>query len=141
MKGLIEPLPPPPAHPSGPPNVLIIDDSKDTRELLSLHLRNAGYNVVVAEDAVAAGHRVADAMPDLIICDFKMPFMDGVDFIAALRGDATIPDIPVIFITAREHSAELTGKTFGFPVLTKPLVADDLLATVAEQLRRYTAVS
>ena len=142
MKGLIEPfVPHPAARPSGQPKIMIIDDSRDTRELLSLHLRNAGYHVVAAEDAVVAGHRVSEGMPDLIICDFKMPFMDGVDFIAALRADATIPDIPVIFITAREHGAELTGKTFGFPVLTKPFVADDLLAAVAEQLRRYAVAS
>ena len=140
MKGLIEPfVPQPPALPAEPPKILIIDDSQDMRELLSLHLRNAGYGVVAAEDAIAAGHCISEAVPGLIICDFKMPFMDGVDFIAALRADATIPDIPVIFITAREHSAELTGKTFGFPVLTKPLVADDLLAVVAEQLRRYAS--
>jgi len=67
--------------------------------------------------------------------------MSGVDFIAALRADATIPDIPVLFMTSRENSPDLTGKTFGFPLLTKPLVADDLLATVAEELRRYAAAT
>lgn len=136
MKGLIEPLVPPPRL-SEPPKILIIDDSRDSRELLSLHLRNAGYRIAVAEDAVTAGHRVAESVPDLIICDFKMPYMNGVDFVAALRADATIPDIPVIFITNREHSTELSGKTFGFPLLTKPCVADTLLATVADELRRY----
>jgi two-component system, OmpR family, phosphate regulon response regulator PhoB len=141
MKGLITPFVPRPSARSGPPMILIIDDSRDTRELLSLHMRNAGYRVTVAEDAVAAGHRVAEAAPDLIICDCKMPFMDGVDFIAALRGDATIPDIPVVFIASREHKTELAGRTFGFPLLSKPLVADDLLATVAGQLRRYAAAS
>ena len=140
MKGLIAPHVMPPRVPE-PPKVLIIDDSNDARELLSVHLRNAGYRVVLAEDAVAAGHRVAESLPDLIICDFKMPFMSGVEFISALRADATIRDIPVVFMTTREHAAELTGKTFGFPLLTKPLLADDLLATVAEQLRRYAAVT
>ena len=139
MKGLTARYVPPPRMASEPPRILIIDDSSDTRELLSLHLRNAGYRVTIAEDAVAAGHRVAESLPDLIICDFEMPFMSGVEFISALRADATIRDIPVVFITTREHTAELTGKTFGFPLLTKPLVADDLLATVADELRRYAA--
>ena len=138
MKGLVAPLvaasPVPAAE---PPQILVVDDQTDMRELLALHLRNAGYRVVAAEDAVAAGHRVAEALPDLIICDFKMPYMDGVEFISALRADATIRDIPVVFITGREHGAEVSGKTFGFPLLVKPLLADDLLATVAEQLRRY----
>lgn len=141
MKGLIEPFAPQPRPSTEPPKILIIDDSKDTRELLALHLRNSGYRVETAEDAVAAGHCVAESVPALIICDFKMPFMDGIDFIAALRADATIPDMPVVFITAREHAAELSGKTFGFPLLTKPFVADDLLATVADALRRYAVTS
>ena len=141
MKGLIEPFVPPARPSSEPPKILIIDDSQDMRELLALHLRNAGYRVVMAEDAVAAGHCIADAVPDLIICDFEMPFMSGIDFIAALRADATIPDIPIVFITTREHASELAGKTFGFPLLTKPLVADDLLATVADELRRYAVIS
>ena len=141
MKGLIQPFVPAPRRASEPPKILVIDDSKDMRELLALHLRNAGYRVTLAEDAVAAGHCIAASLPDLIICDFKMPFMSGVDFIAALRADATIPDIPVLFMTSRENSPDLAGKTFGFPLLTKPLVADDLLATVAEELRRYAAAT
>ena len=141
MKGLIEPFVPPTRPSNEPPKILIVDDSTDMRELLALHLRNAGYRVVMAEDAVVAGHRVAEAVPDLIICDFNMPFMSGVDFVAALRADATIPDIPIVFITSRDYAGQLSGKTFGFPLLTKPLVADDLLATVADQLRRYADIS
>jgi len=140
VKGLTAPHVPPPAAPRRP-QILIIDDSADTRELLALHLRNAGYSVTLAEDAVAAGHRVTESPPDLIICDFEMPFMSGVEFIAALRADATIRDLPVVFITTRDHTAELSGKTFGFPLLTKPLLADDLLVTVAEALRRYAVAS
>ncbi len=141
MKGLIEPFVRPLQPSTDPPRILIVDDSNDMRELLALHLRNAGYRVVMAEDAVVAGHRVAESVPDLIICDFEMPFMSGIDFVAALRADATIPDIPIVFITSRDYASQVAGKTFGFPLLTKPLVADDLLATVADQLRRYAAVS
>ena len=121
-------------EPARPPLVLVVDDSADIRELLRLHLSDAGYRVVTAEDAVAAGHCVTRELPGLIIADFKMPYMNGVDFIAALRADATIPDIPVIFITDTDATPELTGKTFGFPLLTKPVLADKLLATVAAQL-------
>lgn len=114
----------------------MVDDDETMRELLCLHLRGAGYRVAVAEDAIAAGHRVMGRVPDLIISDFKMPYMDGNDFIAALRADATIPHVPVIFITGAEHSAELSGKTFGFPLLIKPLMAGELLAAVRSQLAR-----
>ena len=119
---------------TSPALILVVDDEAIMRELLNLHLTGAGYRVVAAEDAIAAGHRVMQQVPDLIVCDFKMPYMNGNDFVGALRADATIPHVPVIFITREEHSAELSGRTFGFPLLTKPLVADDLLAVVANQL-------
>jgi CheY-like chemotaxis protein len=116
------------------PLILVVDDSADIRELLRLHLGDAGYRVVTAEDAVAAGHCVTHELPSLIIADYKMPYMNGVEFIAALRADPTIPDLPVVFITDTDATPELSGKTFGFPLLTKPILADRLCATVAAQL-------
>ena len=133
MKGLIAPYMPPKAD-SGPATILVIDDDADMRALLHLHLEGAGYRVVSAEDAVAAGHAVTAHVPDLIIADFKLPYMNGDEFIGALRADATIPDLPVIFITGAETSRELSGRTFGYPLLVKPLLASELLATVATLL-------
>jgi DNA-binding response OmpR family regulator len=123
------------AMPAAPGYVLVVDDDEDMRELLRLHLQNAGYRVITAEDAVAAGHRIVEQAPDLIITDCKMPYMGGLEFIAALRSDGTIPDIPVIFITAMENLSELVGKTFGFPLMAKPMLADELLAKVRDALR------
>lgn len=138
MKGLIGPQqkvleerrrsPVPRAH------ILVVDDDPMSLKLLGINLRDAGYSVTTAEDAVAAGHRVIEQLPDLVIADFKMPYMSGVEFVAALRADASIPDLPVIFITSMENRPQIAGKTFGFPLLTKPLQADELLATVAAQL-------
>jgi CheY-like chemotaxis protein len=134
VKGLIGPRDLPQRSHGSAPLILVVDDDEDMRELLRLHLEGAGYRVIAAEDAVAAGHRVVDSPPDLIIADYRMPYMDGVDFVGALRADSTIPDIPVIFLTAMENAPELVGKTYGFPLLTKPLLADELLAAVAAQL-------
>jgi DNA-binding response OmpR family regulator len=111
-----------------------VDDDPMSRKLLSLNLSDAGYDVTTAEDAVAAGHCVVEQLPDLVIADFRMPYMSGVEFVAALRADASIPDLPVIFITSLENRPQIAGKTFGFPLLTKPLQADELLFTVANQL-------
>jgi two-component system phosphate regulon response regulator PhoB len=116
-------------------HILVVDDNTTERELLALHLSSAGYRVTCAEDAVAAGHRMAEDLPDLVIADFQMPFMNGIEFVAALRGDATIPDLPVIFLARAENRDQIAGRTFGFPLLTKPLVAQALLDTVAAQLR------
>ncbi|HET7198220.1 MAG TPA: response regulator [Burkholderiales bacterium] len=134
MKGLIGPSEMP--HPSGDgaAHILVVEDDEDMRELLRLHLEGAGYRVIAAEDAVVAGHCMMERTPDLIIVDHRMPYMTGIEFVGALRGDATIPDIPVIFLTAIENAPELVGRTYGFPLLTKPLLADELLAAVAAQL-------
>lgn len=115
-------------------HILVVDDDPMTSKLIELNLREAGYSVTCAEDAVAAGHRVVERLPDLVIADFKLPYMNGVDFIAAMRADASIPDLPVIFITSIANRPEIAGKTFGFPLLVKPLAAGELLATVAAQL-------
>ncbi len=119
-----------------PPTILVIDDDADMRELVRMHLRDAGYDVVVAEDAVEAGHRLAERLPDLIVADFKMPYMSGVEFVRAVRADETIPDLPVIFITAIENVPEAAGRTFGFPLLAKPFRADELVHAVAASLKR-----
>ncbi|HUK04762.1 MAG TPA: response regulator [Burkholderiales bacterium] len=116
-------------------HILVVDDDPMARKLLGMNLRDAGYSVTCTEDAIAAGHSVVERLPDLVIADFKMPYMDGVDFVAALRADASIPDLPVIFITSVENRPQIAGRTFGFPLLTKPLQAEELLAVVAAQLR------
>ena len=120
-------------------HLLLVDDDTKERELLALQLTRAGYRVTCAEDAVAAGHRLVEDLPDLIIADFRMPYMSGVEFIAALRGDATIPDLPVIFLASLAHRDEIVGRTFGFPLLTKPVSGDELVAAVAAELRRGPA--
>ena len=127
--------------PLGQGYILVVDDDDDMRELLRLHLQNAGYRVVAVEDAVVGCHQVMEHAPDLIVTDYKMPYMDGLEFIGALRADVTIPDIPVIFLTAMENAAELAGKTFGFRLLTKPLLANELLSAVAGALRGPAAAA
>ena len=123
----------------GAPHVLVVDDDEDSLEFIRLQLKAEGYSVATAEDAVEAGHRMVERMPDLVIADFKMPYMDGVDFIKAVRSDPTLPDIPVIFITSMENSRELWGHTFGFPLLMKPLIVNVLVATVQQELALYKA--
>ena len=60
----------------------------------------------LAPDAIAAGYLVLRSPPDLIICDVNMPHMDGFEFVEALKGDATLPRIPVIFLTSYEEGDE-----------------------------------
>ena len=114
--------------------ILIVDDDESMRDLLHLHLSSAGYEVQVAEDAIAAGYMVLKKPPHLIICDINMPHLDGFEFLEALRADRSVPDIPVILLTAIEEG-ERRGKSLGVVgYMTKPLRAEKLLALVAEHV-------
>jgi two-component system chemotaxis response regulator CheY len=114
--------------------ILVVDDDKSMRDLLRMHLSAAGYEVHVAEDAIAAGYLVLRSPPDLIICDINMPHMAGFEFIAALKADTTLPRIPVIFLTSHDDGDD-RGKALGaVGYITKPVRADKLLALVAQQV-------
>ena len=90
--------------------------------------------MTVAEDAIAAGYTVLRSPPDLIISDVNMPHMDGFEFVAALRSDKNVPNIPVIFLTSMEEGDQ-RGKELGaVGYLTKPVRADRLLTLVAQHV-------
>ncbi len=115
-------------------SILVVDDDQSIRELLRLHLSSAGYEVRVAEDAIEAGHAVLANPPDLIICDVLMPYMDGFEFVSAMKADDTLPYIPVIFLTSVED-AEHRGRELGaVGYMVKPVRADRLLALVAQHV-------
>lgn len=107
------------------------DDDRFIRYLLDRHLRKAGYEVFAAEDAVAAGRVIVERMPDLILCDVDMPFMDGYEFLSALRADPATRHIPVIFLTVNKSVGD-RAKQLGAAHLMKPVMADELLRTVAQ---------
>lgn len=111
--------------------ITIVDDDRFIRYLLDLHLRKAGYEVFPAEDAVAAGRIVVEKSPDLILCDVDMPFMDGFEFVSALRADPATSHIPVIFLTV-SHTVGERARQLGAAHLVKPVMADELLRTVAQ---------
>lgn len=66
------------------------------------HEHHSGYRVLMAEDAVVAGHSVLRHRPDLILVDVEMPFMTGLEFVQALKADPSVCDIPVVFISSRD---------------------------------------
>jgi CheY-like chemotaxis protein len=114
--------------------ILVVDDDASIRDLLRMHLSAAGYEVHVAQDAIAAGYIVLRSPPDLIISDINMPHMDGFEFIAALKADTTLPKIPVIFLTSYDEGDD-RGKALGaVGYLTKPVRADKLLQLVAKHV-------
>lgn len=114
-------------------SILVVDDETAVRELLKLHLAGAGYEVKVADDAIVAGRSVMQAPPDLMIVDVGLPYLDGVDFVAALKADAAMQQVAVIFISG---SAEVLdrARALGAPCLKKPFSADEVLQVVQREL-------
>lgn len=114
--------------------ILIVDDDESLRELLRMHLTAAGYEVSTPPDAISAGYLVLKNPPDLIVSDVSMPYMDGFEFVAAMKSDATLPKIPVIFLTSMDDG-DARGKELGaVGYLTKPVRADRLLEMVAKHV-------
>src|SRR3954462_11480253 len=112
-------------------SVLIVDDEEIIRELLQLHLANAGYDVCAAEDPVAAAHIILKRNSDLLIVDVEMPYMNGYEFVAALKADPETKSIPVVFLTTRDDVVEHAKKLGAAAYLTKPVMATRLLEIVA----------
>jgi CheY-like chemotaxis protein len=114
--------------------ILVVEDDASLRDLLRLHLSAAGYEVQVAEDGIAAGYKVLQSPPDLIITDVNMPNMDGFEFVAALKADKSLPPIPVIFLTSLEEGDQRGRELGAVGYVTKPVRADRLLALVAQHV-------
>ncbi len=114
-------------------SVLVVDDEPAIRELLKLHLANAGYEVRLAEDAIVAERSLREAPPDLVVVDVALPYRDGLEFVAGLSGDAELRRLPIIFITGYEGLA--TGaRVLGAGCLQKPFPVDALLDLVGRNL-------
>ena len=114
--------------------ILVVDDDESLCELLRMHLAAAGYEVSTANDAISAGYQVLKHPPDLILSDVNMPHMDGFEFVAAMKSDKSVPNIPVIFLTSVEDG-DGRGKELGaVGYLTKPVRADRLLELVARHV-------
>ena len=115
-------------------SILVIDDETAVRELLKLQLAGAGYDVLVADDAIVAGRTLMSAPPDLMVVDIALPYLDGVDFVAALKADTTMPQVPVVFMSG---NAEVLARAraLNVPCLKKPFTAEQLLQVVQRELQ------
>lgn len=113
--------------------ILVVEDDRALRELLRVHLANAGYDVLLAPDPVAAGPVLLQRAGEiaLAIVDAQLPYMSGIELVATLIADTTLPPIPALLITGHEHLVAGAEK-LGVPCLLKPFRVDDLLALVRE---------
>ena len=116
--------------------ILVVDDEECARELLYLQLSSAGYQVLLAEDAIIAGQFLLEQRVDLLLADIEMPFMDGLDLVRAIRNDPSVSSMPVVFVTSHGQYEGRAKELGAVAFLRKPVLADQLLATVAKHVGR-----
>ena len=113
----------------GARTVLVVDDDEAMRALMRVHLLNAGYQVLLAEDAIEAGKLLYRSRPDLMVVDVEMPYMSGLELVSLMQSDRTLGHVPAMLITAQERFSEQAA-LLGLPCLVKPFFADDFLRLV-----------
>jgi two-component system phosphate regulon response regulator PhoB len=119
--------------------VLIVDDEPAVREMLAVALEMAGFEVKEAEDASTALHQVASSLPDLMLIDWMMPQVSGLELCRRLRRNPDTANIPLILLTARgEEDAKITGLEVADDYITKPFSPRELVARLKAILRRTT---
>ena len=123
---------------SKPHKILVVDDEPSIRTLLKSTLARAGYSVIEAGTAKEAATAAQIDKPDLVLLDLGLPDRDGLEIIAALRGN---DNLPVIVVSAREDSEQkVAALDLGAEdYVTKPFDTEELLARVRAALRRSLA--
>lgn len=123
------------------PTILIVDDDTTLLDLLSSHLSNGGLTVQVAADAAIALRTVIDAPPDLVLLDIGLPYLDGMEILAAMKSDPASRDIPVLVLTGHHDEQEyVQAMNLGADgYLNKPVDRDRLINEIFSRLARRAA--
>ena len=118
--------------------ILVVEDERPIREMVAFGLRRAGFDVVEAEDTREARARIADRRPDLVLVDWMLPDMSGLELTRALKKDKDMREVPIIMLTARaEEQDKVSGLEGGADdYVTKPFSPRELLARINAVLRR-----
>jgi two-component system, OmpR family, phosphate regulon response regulator PhoB len=120
------------------PRILIVEDEASLQELLAYNLERAGFAVEQAYDADEARTMIAEQAPDLVLLDWMLPYMSGLELCRQLRRQPVTANLPIVMLTARvEERDRLHGLDTGADdYITKPFSVDELIARVRAVLRR-----
>ena len=124
------------------PLVLIVEDEAALATMLRYNLEKQGFRVEEAADGQEALTKIAEAQPDLVLLDWMLPVMSGIEVCRQIRRRATTRDLPVIMLTARteDQDAVRALNTGADDYITKPFNLDALLARMRALLRRSNAM-
>ena len=117
-----------------PKTILIVDDSASFRQVVSIILRSAGYDVVEAQDGKDGLAKLAQKRANLIISDINMPVMDGFEFLKAVKAMPDYKFTPVVMLTTESAQAKVQqGKASGAKAwMVKPFDPPQILAVVKQ---------
>ncbi|MDP1558884.1 MAG: phosphate regulon transcriptional regulator PhoB [Nitrosomonas sp.] len=118
--------------------ILVVEDEPAIQELIAFNLKLSGYTVLRAENAEDAMAMIKEVLPDLILLDWMLPHMSGVEFASILRREVRTRTIPIIMLTARvEENDKIKGLEIGADdYMTKPFSPRELIARIKAVLRR-----
>ncbi len=120
------------------PTILVVEDEPAIQDLIQINLEMGGYRVLIAASAEAAMKQVQQELPDLVLLDWMLPGMSGVDLTRRLRSDTRTKLLPIILLTARgEEADKLRGlETGADDYMVKPFSLKELEARIKAVLRR-----
>lgn len=118
--------------------ILIVEDEAAIREMVAFALTRAGFQVLEAEDVSQARVLVADYLPDLVVLDWMLPDMSGLEYARLLKRDEFTRTLPIIMLTARsEEDDKIRGFESGADdYVTKPFSSREMIARIQAVLRR-----
>jgi two-component system alkaline phosphatase synthesis response regulator PhoP len=121
---------------------LVVDDEIHIVQVVAIKLRNNGFDVRTAENGAIALECVKADKPDIIVTDFQMPVMSGLELIESLRSETETADIPVIMLTARGFAIEEeTKERLNITAcLSKPFSPREVLQCIEETLNTSSVV-
>ena len=118
--------------------ILIVEDEPGIQEVLRFNLNQHGHDTLVAGDGERAWAMLREVMPDVLLVDWMLPGMSGIDLTRKVRADSRLKDLPIIMLTARaEERDKILGLDSGADdYLSKPFSPRELLARIKAVLRR-----
>lgn len=119
-------------------HILIIEDEEDIRDLLRMNLTNKGFSVSCAESGKAGLERIDAAIPDIILLDWMLPEVSGIEILKKIRTSPRTKKVPVIMLTARSESENISQAldAGADDYVTKPFVNRELVSRINAVLRR-----
>jgi len=120
------------------PTVMIVEDEEALSTLLQYNLAKEGYSLLTASDGEEAALLIRESAPDLVLLDWMLPGLSGIELCRQLRGRPETRNMPIIIITARGEEADrIRGLDTGADdYVTKPFSITELLARIRAVLRR-----